>query len=257
MPTIPFVSPKGGVGKTTSALLLATLLAKIYDVTLIDADPNQPIADWASGGNVPPRLTIISDVNEETITERIQEAASKSTFVIVDLEGTASKIVLYAIAEADFVVIPTQGSHLDAKEASRAIRAVLRTEKLTRRRIPFAVSLTRTAPMIRTRGMTHIQNTLSEAGVPVLNTELNERDAFRAVFAFRQTLDSLDPTAVPNLDKAALNIAAFAHEVVSRLASEQLARGGTTSPPAVAGVAGRVLADLTSEVVTDVEGKVA
>ena len=32
MPTITFVCPKGGVGKTTSALLFATALAKLYDV---------------------------------------------------------------------------------------------------------------------------------------------------------------------------------------------------------------------------------
>lgn len=221
MPTIPFLSPKGGVGKTTSALLLATLLSKIDDVTLIDADPNRPIEDWASGGNVPPGLTIVSDVDEENITDRIQDAAAKSTFVIVDLEGTASKIVLYAIAEADFVVIPTQGSHLDAKEASRAIRVVMQSEKMTRRTIPYAVLLTRTAPMIRTRGMAHIQKTLSDAGIPVLKTELNERDAFRALFSFRQTLEGLDPSAVPNLDKAKVNVAAFAHEVVSRIAAGQ------------------------------------
>jgi chromosome partitioning protein len=221
MPTIPFLSPKGGVGKTTSALLLATLLCKIDDATLIDADPNRPIEDWASGGNVPPRLTIMSDVDEENITDRIQDAAAKSTFVIVDLEGTASKIVLYAIAEADFVVIPTQGSHLDAKEASRAIRVVMQSERLSRRKIPYAVLLTRTPPMIRTRGMAHIQKMLSDAGIPVLKTELNEREGFRALFSFRQTLDALDPAAVPNLDKARVNVAAFAHEVISRIAAEQ------------------------------------
>jgi Mrp family chromosome partitioning ATPase len=33
MPTIAFVSPKGGAGKTTSAFLLSTALAKLYDVT--------------------------------------------------------------------------------------------------------------------------------------------------------------------------------------------------------------------------------
>src|ERR1700684_1851288 len=131
MPTIAFVSPKGGAGKTTSAFLLATALTKFYDVTVIDADPNHPIQTWASGGNTPPRLTIVSDVDEDTIIERIEDAASKTPFVVVDLEGTASKLVVYAITQAHFVVIPTQGSQLDANEASRAIRVVMQSQKMT------------------------------------------------------------------------------------------------------------------------------
>ena len=47
MPTIVFVSPKGGAGKTTSALVLAEQLARSADVTVIDADPNRPIENWA------------------------------------------------------------------------------------------------------------------------------------------------------------------------------------------------------------------
>src|ERR1700722_17096872 len=131
MPTIAFVSPKGGAGKTTSAFLLSMALAKLYDVTVIDADPNHPIEKWASGGNTPPRLTIVSDVDEDTIIERIEDAATKTPFVVGDLEGTPSKIVVYAITQADFVIIPTQGSQLDADEASRAIRVVLQNEKMT------------------------------------------------------------------------------------------------------------------------------
>src|SRR5579863_9852146 len=180
MPTIAFVSPKGGAGKTTSALLLSTALAKLYDVTAIDADPNHPIETWASGGNAPPRLTIVSYADEDTIIERIEDAAAKTPFVIVDLEGTASKIALYAITQADFVVIPTQGSQLDANEASRAIRVVMQSEKMTRKALPFAVLLTRTSATIRARGLAHIQKTMTEAGIPVLETELNERDAFKA-----------------------------------------------------------------------------
>jgi chromosome partitioning protein len=221
MPVIALVSSKGGAGKTTSVLLLATFLAKIYDVTVIDADPNRPIQDWGQGGNVPPRMKILSDVDEDNITGLIEQAAEESTFVIIDLEGTAAKIVLYAIAQADFVIVPTQGSPLDAKEASRVIRVILQSESLLPARKPFAVLLTRTNPTIRARGLAHIQKGLTEAGVPVLNAELNERDAFRAVFAFRHTLDGLDPSAVPNLDKAKLNVGAFAHEVVRRIAVEQ------------------------------------
>lgn len=221
MPTIAFVSPKGGAGKTTSAFLLSTALAKLYDVTVIDADPNHPIKSWAAGGNTPERLTIVSDADEDTIIERIEDAASKTPFVIVDLEGTASKIVIYAIAQADFVVVPTQGSQLDANEASRAIRVVLQSQKLKKAPIPYAVLLTRTSPSIRTRGLAHIQKGMIAAGIPVLNTELNERDAFKAVFAFQQTLDQLSPADVANLDKAKLNVWELAHEILERLSNEQ------------------------------------
>ncbi len=41
MPVIAFANPKGGSGKSTSALLLATELAvKGASVTIIDADPS-------------------------------------------------------------------------------------------------------------------------------------------------------------------------------------------------------------------------
>ncbi|WP_337770750.1 ParA family protein [Sphingobium yanoikuyae] len=46
MPTIAFISPKGGVGKTTVALLLASQLARGAKVTVIDTDPNHPVAAW-------------------------------------------------------------------------------------------------------------------------------------------------------------------------------------------------------------------
>jgi len=239
MPTIAFVSPKGGAGKTTSAFLLSTALAKVYDVTVIDADPNHPIETWARGGNAPERLTIISDVDEDTIIERIEDAAAKTPFVVVDLEGTASKIVVYAISQADLVVIPTQGSQLDANEASRAIRVVLQSQKMTKTATPYAVLLTRTNPSIRTRTQAHIQNGMIAAGVPVLQTELNERDAFRAVFSFQQTLDGLSAADVPNLDKARLNVWEFVQEVVERLKAVEEGRGERedNEAPDVAGAA--------------------
>jgi chromosome partitioning protein len=224
MPTIAFVSPKGGAGKTTSAFLLATALTKFYDVTIIDADPNHPIQTWANGGNTPPRLAVVSDVDEDTIIERIEEAAATTPVVVVDLEGTASKIVVYAISQADLVIIPTQGSQLDANEASRAIRVVMQSEKMTRTATPYAVLLTRTNSSIRTRTQAHIQNGLIGAGIPVFETELNERDAFKAVFSFQQTLDGLSAADVPNLDKAKLNLWEFVHEVIARLKTNESSR---------------------------------
>lgn len=222
MPTIVFISPKGGAGKTTSALVLATQLAKKTDVTVIDADPNHPIASWASGGNKPERMTIVSDADENTIADRIEDAASTAPIVIVDLEGTASKIVVMAVAMADFVIIPTQGSELDATEAGKALNVIKQHEKAMRRvnadyKLPFKVLLTRTNAAIRARTLTHIQNSLTSAGIPLFAAEMNEREAFKAIFSFRKPLELLDRSNVSNVDKAIANAEAFALEVINEI----------------------------------------
>lgn len=217
MPTIVFVSPKGGVGKTTAALLLSSELARAAPVTVVDADPNHPIAAWSRGATLPKNLSILADVDEDTILDRIEEASAQTPFVVVDLEGTAAKIVLLAVSQADLVIIPMQGSQLDAEQASRAIRVLKQHEKMTGRAVPFGVLLTRTSPIIRTRTMGHIHNGLLDAGVPVFETQLNEREAFRAMFSFQQTLENLDPREVSNLDKAQANAEQFAAEVIERL----------------------------------------
>ena len=220
MPTIVFVSPKGGAGKTTAALILACELARGAPVTVIDADPNHPIKSWAAAAEAP-NLTVIADADEENILERIEEASAQTPFVVVDLEGTAAKIVLLAVSQADLVIVPTQGSQLDAEQASRALRVIKQQEKMSGRPVPYTVLLTRTSVAIRTRNMAHIQRGLIEAGVPVLKAELHEREAFRAVFSFRQPLERLNPAEVGNLEKAIANAEAFASEVVGLLRTGQ------------------------------------
>jgi len=217
VPVIVFISPKGGAGKTTSTLVLAEQLAKKTDVTVIDADPNRPIQAWAKGPHTPARMTVVSDADEENIIEKIEEAAEKTPFVIVDLEGTAAKIVLLAVSQADLVIIPTQGSQLDAVQATRALRVVKQQEKMSRRPVPHGILLTRTGAVIRTRNMAHIIESYVSAGVQVFNTELNEREAFKAMFAFSEPLSSLDPGQVSNIEKAIVNAEAFAAEVVAIL----------------------------------------
>jgi chromosome partitioning protein len=225
MPSIVFVSPKGGAGKTTSALVLATQIAKLgKDVTIIDADPNHPVQSWAKGGGCPEKLTIVSDVNEADIADKIADAAGKTPFVVVDLEGTAATIVAYAIAEADFVIIPTQGSQLDAEQATKALRLIRAHERGIQKhkpeyKLPYAVLFTRTSAAITSRDTKFIRKTFEEAEIPYFETELNERAAFKAMFSFRQPLDKLNPEEVSNIPKAIENAEAFTGEVIERIRS--------------------------------------
>jgi chromosome partitioning protein len=223
MPTIVFVSPKGGAGKTTSALVLATrIAARGTPVSIIDADPNHPIKTWAEGGGAPENMTVISDVSDKTIGDRIAEAAAVTPFVVVDLEGTANTIVAYAIAESDFVIVPTQGSQLDAEQASRAFGLIRAHERAIQKhkadyKLPYAVLFTRTAAAIQSRDTRHIRKSFETGGIPFLEVELNERAAFKAMFSYRLPLDKLAPAEVSNVDKAIENADAFTREVVAAI----------------------------------------
>lgn len=218
MPTIVFASPKGGAGKSTSAVLLATELAlKGASVTIIDADPNKPVSQWAGREGCPENLTVISDISEKTIIDEIEAAARKTSFVVVDLEGTASMMVAYAISRADLVVIPTQGSQLDAAEAAKAVRLVRQQEKAFGKKIPYAVLFTRTSAALKPRILRHIQEQFLKHGVRAFETQIHERDAYRALFSFGGTLSSLKPADVRNIDAAIINARAFAGELISML----------------------------------------
>ena len=221
MPTIVFANPKGGAGKSTSAVILATELAlKGAAVTVLDADPNKPVSHWARRAGCPENITVIADISETTIIDEIEGAAEKTPFVVVDLEGTASMTVAYAISRADLVIIPIQGSQLDAAEGTKAIRLIKQQEKAFHKRIPYAVLFTRTSTAIRPRTLAHIQDEFRKHEIRSFRTHIHEREAYRALFSFGGSLQSLDPRQVSNLAAAITNAREFASEVVSILRAE-------------------------------------
>ena len=140
MPVISFVSSKGGAGKTTAAVILATVLADAIEeagagsVALLDADPNQPIVRWAASAELPQKLTVLGSITEDNILETIEYEARSRKFVIVDTEGSANLALNYAMSQSHLVVIPVQASHLDADEAARTIKLIERLRRTTLRR---------------------------------------------------------------------------------------------------------------------------
>lgn len=218
MATVSFASSKGGVGKTTSALLLAgELMHAGAQVAVVDADPNRPLQRWADLGRVPDNLHLISDVDERNILDVIDDMEARYPFVLVDLEGSANMLVSYAISRSDLVIIPLQGSQLDLNEAGKAIGLVRRQEQAFRRSIPYRVLLTRTSAAIRPATLRHIEAELASNGIPVLRTMLMERDAFRAPFSFGGTLRNLPENAVRRPEAAFENAEAYAQAVIDTL----------------------------------------
>lgn len=218
MPVIAFANPKGGAGKTTAALLLASqLAARKAQVVIIDADPERWISQWAALPGKPDNIDVIRDVTEDSILDCIEEAAQRTQFVIIDLEGTASLMVANAVGMSDMVVIPTQGGSMDAKGAAKMIRLIHNQERMVRRAIPHGVLMTRTNAAFASRAMKNVRAQLDKAGINVFNTPIVERAAYRDIFDYGGLLSDLPAAQVSNLEKAGMNAAAFTGELLAML----------------------------------------
>jgi chromosome partitioning protein len=213
---IAFASSKGGPGKTTCAICLGTELALAGNkVVLIDADPNQHLQAWSSLG-AHNRVDVVGGATEENILERIRGSAAGADFVLVDLEGTANNTLTYAVSKADLVIVPAQPSRMDLQEAYRAAALVERAGEVVERAIPYRIVLSK-MPVLATRAAKHAREQLEQSGIPVFDTEILERTAFREMSFHGQSPSELAPDS-----NAARNVRAFADEVIAclRIAGE-------------------------------------
>jgi chromosome partitioning protein len=217
-------NPKGGSGKSTATLVLATHLAHLgASVCIIDADPNRPILDWKVKGKSCSSIAVVSDVTETNFFEVLDEQVSKYQFIFVDLEGTASFLVSRAISSASLVIVPIQASAIDVRQASKAIKIVQDEEKAVRRfdpqrSIKFRILMTRTpapgAPV--SASQKELENDLESAKLPRFKTSLAERQAFKTMFNLRLTLQELvGEKRAGNLSAAYENVDALAAELLT------------------------------------------
>ena len=221
MPVITFFQTKGGTGKTTSAFLLAELLSRGNSVTVIDADPNHPFAEWKRDGGEGERFEIITEPDVDKVPAAIAEASGRSAFVIVDTEGSANQTAGRAASMSDLVIVTSTGTPLDQKHAAKAIKFVMGVGKGIGKTIPVRVLMTRQKAVGQSRTVKAAIETMKKHGVEVFDSQLIERDAFAALFGYTTLLFDLDPAKVNAPDKAYFNARVFANQVLQALGAQK------------------------------------
>lgn len=155
---------KGGVGKSITALHLATYLQTKADTLLVDGDLNRSALDWSNRGSLPFKVADENDgVNLAALYEHI----------VIDTPTKPSLEELKSIARGcDLVVIPTTP---DAIALAATMQMV---ELLNKLKADYRILLTIVPPHPNRSG-TEAKLALKNAKVPIFKTGIKRLAVFQ------------------------------------------------------------------------------
>jgi chromosome partitioning protein len=173
------VNTKGGVGKTTTAVHLATMLTRFGKTLLIDGDPQASAASWAAwrrdNPEYDPSPTTTCLAGKAILAEG-KQLADGFEHVVVDAGGRDSVGLRSALLLSQRAIIPIGASNLDAA-AMTDLMTVVELARDYNPDLDVRVLLTRVDP--RTKDAAEMLAFLTEQKLMVLPTKVCERVAFR------------------------------------------------------------------------------
>ena len=215
---ISFVNQKGGPGKTTLAMHLAGALARRGDRVLIaDADPQGTASHWAkSAPERSPFPAAIAGLGaaDATLHRELQKYLDAFRWIVVDCPPSAdSPAAQSALLVSDLALIPVVPSPPDLW-SSVAICAVLDRVMVLNEDLIARIVVNQRKP--HTRLAAHTATLLPRYGIPVLATQVGDREAFRHAAAAGTIVHDL-----PRARQAAAEIEALTDEVLAILNGER------------------------------------
>jgi chromosome partitioning protein len=223
LPVVAFVSPKGGAGKTTAALVLALgLVERGARVAMIDSDPNKPLLAWAQLPGRPSGITVHPAPTMQDIPLALREARRQDpSWVILDTEGSMRGALAFVPVRPNLILTPLAGSMLEATQAVKAAEMVREFGHRGGRQVPHRCLLTRIPAAIRTKSLTSVVARLREEGIEFLPTALLEKEAFRALFSVGGGFADVTAAGVSGTATAQRNAEAYVEAVVDLVENKE------------------------------------
>lgn len=206
---IGIINSKGGVGKSTLSVNLATALASQARVLLVDIDPQGSSLDWAAVRQAPAQFTTVG-YPRPNLHKEIGNMARGYDYVILDGAGRGTDLARSAIMASDTVVIPVLPGQFDIwgsdETVNLCIEAAIFKPQL---RYCFAVN----RKIANTTLSKDVMSALASFPVPTLNAALVQRVAYGQSIPTGRAVFELEPNgkAAAEVDELLRHILAFAH----------------------------------------------
>lgn len=124
---ISVIQTKGGTGKTTTTMMVASALVSLgYNVLALDSDRQRSAADWADDAGDGLGFEVLHVPTERTLHNALNRYTADDyglDFITVDTPPGSNSIVDAASRAADLVLVPTGVSPLDMKRTQATLDA--------------------------------------------------------------------------------------------------------------------------------------
>ena len=208
---ISFVNQKGGVGKTTAAINLASsLVRKNHNLVLIDADPQGSATTWHSIEDNQ-AFEIIDHPGELTQAD-IETMETAYDYVIIDAPPAVDNKVVTILKASDLAILPVTPSSLDLWSCKETLDTMdTKSEALLNGKVRLLIN--RKIP--GTRVGREVRQALEKFDTPIFETELCQRVAYIDAMRYGVSVMQFAPYS-----KAAGEIEQWGQEVITLISKE-------------------------------------
>nr|WP_176453745.1 ParA family protein [Cardinium endosymbiont of Bemisia tabaci]CDG50396.1 Chromosome partitioning protein ParA [Cardinium endosymbiont cBtQ1 of Bemisia tabaci] len=222
MKIITIASTKGGVGKSTFVINLATTLLKLGNkVAALDADMQGTLSKWAKvrsyfteqDSKITPLF--VAGVQGETLLEIANDKKKQGYFVLIDSPGVDDSNMRNALLRSDIVITISPTSAVDLWEVESLINILKKLKTIQNRPIPLFLVFNK----VHTR---HDQASIKEATTffdqnniypdVIINSVIKDRSIFKNSIKFGKGVielgqqDKKATTEMVNCCKEIINI---------------------------------------------------